>query len=88
MSYLLLVDMHAETESITRLRRWRLDAGLSLAEVSDLVGVAAPVLSRVERGIGGLKPLTKVRIARSLGVPIRDLFEIDPVVEDETNAIA
>lgn len=72
-----------QTSSPTRLRQWRTDSGLTLAEVSDLTGLAAPVLSRVERGLAGLRPMTKVRIARALGVAVRDLFELEKIEASE-----
>lgn len=56
------------------LRSWRLRNGLSLQEVSDLIGVSASMISRVERGQKQLSPLTKVKVARRLGVRVRDLF--------------
>lgn len=59
------------------LRTWRLQHGLTLQEVSDLCGVSASMISRVERGQKRLSPMTKVRLARALGVRIRDLFGDD-----------
>lgn len=62
-----------------RLRLWRTGEGLTLEEVSDLTGVSVPMLSRVERGERQLAPLTKVRVARRLGVPVQVLFEVEPI---------
>lgn len=58
----------------TRLRQWRQAHGLSLEEVYGLSGISPAMLSRVERGQRELAPLTKVKLARSLGVPVRELF--------------
>lgn len=60
-----------------RLRLWRVQHGYLLEEVSDLTGVSVPMLSRVERGERHLRRETKVRVARCLGVPIRDLFNVE-----------
>jgi transcriptional regulator with XRE-family HTH domain len=65
-----------------RVRLWRATAGYTLEEVADLTGISASVLSRVERGQRGLKPETKVRMARCLGVPVRDLFPPEPVASE------
>jgi transcriptional regulator with XRE-family HTH domain len=66
-------------KTFNRFRRWRLANELTLAEVADLVGISVAMVSRVERGERVLAPLTKVRVARRLGVPLRELFEPDPL---------
>ena len=65
------------------LRRWRHEQDLSLNEVSDLTGVSVATLSRVERGQRSLAPLTRVKVARRLGVAVRDLFEVETIEDDE-----
>lgn len=60
-----------------RLRVWRIEAGWTLEEMADLTGYSVSQLSRAERGERNLSPAAKVRISRCLGVPIRDLFELD-----------
>jgi transcriptional regulator with XRE-family HTH domain len=62
-----------------RLRLWRVEAGLTLEEVSDLTAVSVSMLSRVETGERQLSPMAKVRVARRLGVPIRELFDAEEV---------
>lgn len=64
-----------------RLRRWRANAGLTLEEVSDLTGLSPAMLSLVERGERQLAPMTRVRVARCLGVKVRDLFDVEPADE-------
>lgn len=64
-----------------RLRLWRAHAGLTLEEVSDLTGLSPAMLSRVETGQRQLAPMTRVRVARCLGVPIRDLFDVEDVAD-------
>lgn len=66
-------------EPMTKLRKWRLDHDLSLADVEDLTGVSVSQLSRAERGQRELAALTKAKVARRLGVPIRELFELEAV---------
>jgi transcriptional regulator with XRE-family HTH domain len=66
-----------------RLRLWRVRHGLTEAEVADLTGLSESMISYVERGERHLAPLTKVRVARCLAVPIRDLFDIEEIEEPE-----
>lgn len=58
------------------LRLWRARNGLTVREVADLTGMSPAMISRAERGERSLAPLTKVRIARLLGVPIAELFHV------------
>ena len=67
----------------TRLRDWRKVEGLSLMEVSGLTGVSVPMLSLVERGLRQLAPLTRVRVARRLGLPVQELFPPEPLEDEE-----
>ena len=69
----------SETTRLTnRLRIWRAaHGGLTLEEVAGLTGVSVSMLSRAERGQRVFAPLTKVHIARCLGVPVGELFEVD-----------
>lgn len=66
----------------SRLRQWRLDAGLTLEDMSDLTGRSKPYLSRIERGERTPPPLVKVEIARRVGARVRDLFDVDPIADD------
>lgn len=68
-----------------RLRLWRLDHGLTLEEVAGLTGLNVGFLSRVERGERGVAPLTKVQLARRLGAPVQDLFEVEPLPDDDAD---
>ena len=43
------------------------------------------MLDRVERGQRQFAPLTRVRVARLLGVRVRDLFDV-PELDDEEQA--
>lgn len=61
------------------LRRWRHEHDASLDDTAGLTGVSAGTLSKVERGQCGLRPTTKLLIARRLGMRVGDLFPVDPV---------
>jgi transcriptional regulator with XRE-family HTH domain len=56
------------------LREWRERHGWSLADVSGLTGLSKSYLSRIERGQREPTPAVKVRMARSLGAAVADLF--------------
>lgn len=72
------------------LKAWRESNGLSLEEVADLAGLSAAMISRVERGQRQMAPLTKVQVARRLGVRVRDIFEVldVPAVDQDTKVPA
>lgn len=71
--------MSAALQLETKFRTWRKQHDLSLEDVSGLSGVSVAMLSRVERGLRTLAPLTKVKVARRLGVAVKDLFEVEPI---------
>jgi transcriptional regulator with XRE-family HTH domain len=48
---------------------------MTLREVGDLTGINDGMLSRIERGERRLRPATRVKMARLLGVRVADLFE-------------
>jgi transcriptional regulator with XRE-family HTH domain len=79
-----------EKRLTNRLRQWRIEHDLSQQEVADLAGVDNTHWSRAERGLVDFAPLTRVRIARRLGVRVADLFDVDPVEEPpaDTEALA
>jgi transcriptional regulator with XRE-family HTH domain len=68
------------------LRRWRALNGLTLEELAGLVGLSPAMVSRAERGERQLKPLTRVRVARLLGVPVGELFPVDAMEQEEATA--
>lgn len=72
-----------------RLRLWRVQEGLTIEEVADLAGLSPAMISRVERGERRLAPLTRARVARCLGVSIRELFAVDEnSVDDEQEGLS
>lgn len=70
----------------TRLRDWRVANDLTMPEVGGLTGVSVAMLSRLERGLRRASPRLKVQMARRLGVPIPDLFEVEPLHEEDDDA--
>lgn len=69
---------HVQIQCLTnRMRLWRAQNGLTLEELSGLTGFSPAMLSRVERGERRLAPMSKIRVARCLGVPVRDLFDVE-----------
>lgn len=64
---------------ISRFRAWRLDRGYSLDEIADVTGISKSMLSRFERGERALAPSTRIRVARRLEVPVRELFDVEPL---------
>lgn len=66
--------------STTLLREWRRRTGLSLADAAGLTGISQAHLSRIETGKRNPPPLTKVAIARRLGVPVDEIFPVEVLV--------
>jgi len=60
-------------ESIKRTRR---RCGLSLTEVSTRTGLYREVIARAERAETDVRATTLVAIAKALGVPVCELFEM------------
>lgn len=69
----------ARSETVTRLRLWRQERGYSLQELADVSGFSKAMLTRAERGLRHFSPDSKIRLARSLGVPVATLFESETV---------
>lgn len=74
----------SEIDRSNMLRRWRQAEGLTLEEVSGLTGISVPMLSLVERGKRQLAPLTRIQVARRLGVAVRELFEVEALPGDSS----
>lgn len=71
------MDRVSEAQPKNRLRQWRLRNRLSLRDLEDLTGYSAGFLSRVERGEKAISPLSRVKLARLLGVRPAVLFDPD-----------
>jgi transcriptional regulator with XRE-family HTH domain len=61
----------------TRLAARRRAKGFTLADLEGLTGLDRGFLSRLERGLKGARPETKVVIARALGASVGELFEAE-----------
>ena len=66
----------------TPLRKFRDEAGWTLAELSDITGVSVAMLSLMERGLRRPSPRSRVAIARRLGVRVADLFAVEPILDE------
>jgi transcriptional regulator with XRE-family HTH domain len=64
-------------QPITKLLSWRIGQGWTQDEVADLAGLSKAYISRLERGERCATPSTKVEMARRLGAPVSDLFEVE-----------
>ncbi len=62
------------------LKKWREENELSQQELGDLVGLSAGMVCRIENGDRAPSLETKVRIARVLGIRIKDLFPVERAV--------
>ena len=70
----------------SRLRSWRERERLTLADMGALTGYSASMLSLVEGGKRRLSREGKVMLSRRLGVPLRDLFAVEQVTDEEASA--
>ncbi len=59
------------------LRKLREKHGLTLSDVAAVSGLSIAMLSLVENGHRDLNGLKKISLARSLGVPVDELFPRD-----------
>ncbi|MCL5266111.1 MAG: helix-turn-helix transcriptional regulator [Chloroflexi bacterium] len=57
-----------------RLREYRMKAVMTQGELAKMLGIAQPVLSRIERGRGNPSLELAARIARVLDKRIEDIF--------------
>ena len=57
------------------VRRARIIAGLTSAELAEDIGISRPMLSAIENG-AGTSVKTAHRIATRLGRPFEDLFDV------------
>jgi transcriptional regulator with XRE-family HTH domain len=71
-----------------RLRAWRIVNELTLQVISDLTRLSVPMLSRLERGERQPHLVTKIRIARRLGVNVSELLEAEPLDDGVEGLVA
>ena len=61
-------------ETVTPLRRWRCDAGITMEKLSVKAETNYGLLSQYERGIKLPSMQTAERLAKALGVEVSDLY--------------
>lgn len=66
-----------KTMAESKLASWRRSNGFTLEDLSGLSGFSISYLSRVERGICTMTPTSRIRLSKSLGMKVGDLF--DPI---------
>jgi len=60
------------------LKQWRDRRGLSLRQLGERSGVSYVTISRIETGTFHPKVTTLEKLARALGINVRDLFPREP----------
>jgi putative transcriptional regulator len=70
-----LFDFSADALRNT-LREARAERGLTQEALADLVGVTRKTINTVERGRFVPSTILALRLARALGVPVEQLFEL------------
>ena len=60
-----------------RVQALRLEAGVTQEQLADAAGLTVESISNIERGIYGPKFDNLEKIAKLLGVPVKELFEFD-----------
>ena len=58
-----------------RLQTLRNESGITQEQLADDVGLTVESISNIERGIFGPKFENLEKIARSLNIPVKDLFD-------------
>jgi transcriptional regulator with XRE-family HTH domain len=71
---------------VPALRRWRVEHGLTLLDLADLLGLSEGYISRIERGERAVPPLLRVRISRLLDARVADLFPPEAIEDPEEGA--
>ena len=58
-----------------KVQNLRLEAGITQEQLADAVGLTIESISNIERGIFGPKFDNLEKIAKVLGVPVKELFD-------------
>ena len=61
----------------SRLKEARTEAGLTQAELADLVGVSRKTINTVENGVFTPSALLALKLAAALGVKVEKLFWVE-----------
>jgi transcriptional regulator with XRE-family HTH domain len=67
-----------------RIRKLRIDQGMTIAQLADAAEVSSALISQVERGLTDPSLATLRQIARVFSVPLFDLFESSPAASPVT----
>lgn len=62
----------------TRIRALRYEAGLTLENVSDKLGISVQMMSQIERGVNQLSLLNADKLAKLYGCSINDILKEVP----------
>jgi transcriptional regulator with XRE-family HTH domain len=71
----MIKDVKAHPEAGRRVLLARLEAGLSQRALAEKSGVDQSTIVRVERGEGGVRPMTLAKLAKALDMPVEELLE-------------
>lgn len=66
-----------------RVRDFRKRKGLSQDELSEKIGKTPDTVSNIERGFSSTRIKTAASIAKALDVPLKELFDFEPLTPDE-----
>lgn len=64
----------------SRVRHYRKQRGLTQAAVAEASGLSLETITRIERGVVGVRFDAAERIAKALGVPPAALFSLDDIL--------
>lgn len=71
---------------INKIKAARKAKGIKARQLAEMVGLTPASISKIERGLGGVRPTTAKKIADALGIPVVDV--LFPSAEDEEKAAA
>lgn len=64
----------SETKQMNRIKEARKSKGLTVYDVAETVGVTPGVISRVERGLSGMRPANAKKLAKALDLTIEQVL--------------
>lgn len=68
--------MAASRELVSQLKILRTDAGLTQAELAEMVRVSRKTINTVENGVFVPSTILSLKLAKALGVTVEDLFQL------------
>lgn len=63
---------------VTHLARYRTAAGLTQAQLAEIVGVSRKTINTVENRVFIPSTVLALKLAAALDISVHDLFELDP----------